>query len=76
MTCYGSLTPHENRILLLMCEGLTNKDIAKVTGFHEKTVRNTVSRILEKLHVANRTQAVLHALGHEIHSREPRSLPR
>jgi len=63
------LTPHENRILVLMCEGMSDKDIAKETGLQDRTVRNTVSRILGKLHVANRTQAVLHALGHEIRHR-------
>ncbi len=51
------LSGQENRILALIAEGLTNRDIGTRLGLSEKTVRNYVSSILAKLEVANRLQA-------------------
>ncbi len=56
------LTDREVEILKLVAEGLTNQDIAQKLVVSERTVRTHVSNILSKLHLANRTQAALHAL--------------
>jgi DNA-binding NarL/FixJ family response regulator len=51
------LSPHEERILGLIADGLTNKDIAQELHLAEKTVKNYVSSILSKLGVARRAEA-------------------
>lgn len=56
------LTQRELETLRLIARGLTNQDIAESLFVHERTVAKYVSNILNKLHVANRTQAALYAL--------------
>lgn len=56
------LTERELDILRLVAEGLSNKVIADRLDISERTARTHVSNILEKLHLANRTQATLYAL--------------
>ena len=51
------LSPHEERILGLIADGMTNKDIATELHLAEKTVKNYVSSILSKLGVARRAEA-------------------
>jgi two-component system response regulator DevR len=53
------LTPQEHKILTLIGEGLTNRQIAERLFLVEKTVRNHVTRMLAKLGVERRTQAAL-----------------
>ncbi|MCL4426412.1 MAG: response regulator transcription factor [Firmicutes bacterium] len=50
------LTDREEEILFLIGDGLTNRDIAQRLFLSEKTVRNHVSNILDKLDLRNRTQ--------------------
>ena len=58
----GSLGLRERQILGLIGEGLTNRQIGERLGLAEKTVKNYVYGLLEKLAVERRTQAaVLHA---------------
>jgi len=54
------LTPQEKRILELIGQGKTNKDIGQELYIAEKTVRNNVSRILKKINVTNRTEAAIY----------------
>jgi two-component system, NarL family, response regulator LiaR len=56
------LTDREVDILRLIARGLSNDEIAEKLFISEGTVRTHVSRILSKLHLANRTQAALYAL--------------
>lgn len=56
-----SLTPQQVRVLMMLSEGLLNKQIAFELGVSEATVKAHVSAILQKLEVENRTQAVLAA---------------
>jgi DNA-binding NarL/FixJ family response regulator len=51
------LTPQEERILDLVGEGLTNREIAERIHLSDKTVKNYVSTILQKLEVARRAEA-------------------
>ncbi len=56
------LTEREIEALRLLAEGLTNQEIAARLSLAEKTIRNRLSLIFRKLHLENRTQAVLYAL--------------
>lgn len=56
-----ALTEREADVLQHLAQGLSNREIGERLGISEWTVRTHVSHILEKLHVANRTQAALHA---------------
>lgn len=53
----ASLTDQERRILPLIAEGKTNKEIASILFLSDKTVKNYVSSILEKLGLTRRAQA-------------------
>ena len=54
----AGLSAAERRVLALVTEGRTNKEIADVVGLSEKTVRNQMTVILSKLGVERRAQAV------------------
>lgn len=53
------LTPQERRILVLVAQGLTNRQIAGEMHLAEKTVKNYVSNLLAKLGLERRTQAAV-----------------
>jgi DNA-binding NarL/FixJ family response regulator len=55
------LTEREREVLSLLAQGASNAHIARSLGLSLKTVQNYVSRILDKLQVADRTQAALRA---------------
>ena len=56
------LTRTQVQILKLIAQGLAGKQIAAHLGISEKTVRNHVSRIYRRLHIFDRSQAVLYAI--------------
>jgi two-component system, NarL family, response regulator LiaR len=56
------LTLREREVLRLLAKGCGNQDIARQLTISEATARTHVSNILNKLHVASRTQAALYAL--------------
>lgn len=53
----GRLSPHEERILRLVADGKTNREIGIELGLSDKTVKNYVSSILGKLEVGRRAEA-------------------
>ncbi len=57
----STLTPQQVRVLMMLSEGLLNKQIAYELGVSEATVKAHVSAILQKLNVDSRTQAVIAA---------------
>jgi DNA-binding NarL/FixJ family response regulator len=57
----ATLTPQQMRVLMMLKEGLLNKQIAFQLGVSEATVMAHVSAILQKLDVGSRTQAVIAA---------------
>jgi DNA-binding NarL/FixJ family response regulator len=61
-----ALTPQQVRVLMMLSEGLLNKQIAYELGVSEATVKAHVSAILQKLGVESRTQAVIAAAKIEI----------
>jgi DNA-binding NarL/FixJ family response regulator len=61
MTRMATLTPQQVRVLMMLSEGLLNKQIAFQLGVSEATVKAHVSAILQKLGVESRTQAVIAA---------------
>jgi DNA-binding NarL/FixJ family response regulator len=66
MTRLATLTPQQVRVLMMLSEGLLNKQIAFELGVSEATVKAHVSAILQKLGVESRTQAVIAAAKIEV----------
>jgi pimeloyl-ACP methyl ester carboxylesterase/DNA-binding CsgD family transcriptional regulator len=58
---FASLSPREREILTWMSEGLSNAEIAERMSISEKTVRNHVSNVFDKLGVWTRAQAIVFA---------------
>lgn len=59
VTRLSTLTPQQVRVLMMLGEGLLNKQIAYKLGVSEATIKAHVSAILQKLGVDSRTQAVI-----------------
>lgn len=55
-----SLSPQERRVLALIADGRTNKEVANEMGLAEKTVKNYLSTVFDKLHVTRRSQAAVY----------------
>ncbi len=66
MARLATLTPQQVRVLMMLSEGLLNKQIAYELDVSEATVKAHVSAILQKLNVESRTQAVIAAAKIEI----------
>lgn len=55
-----ALSPQERKVLALVAEGKTNKEIANALALSEKTVGNYLSNIFQKLQVTRRAQAAVY----------------
>jgi two-component system, NarL family, response regulator DevR len=62
----GTLSPQEERVMILVVEGKTNKEIALDMGLSEKTVKNYLSNIFQKMQVSRRSQAAVLFERHRI----------
>ena len=62
----AQLTQQEQKILLLVAEGKTNKEIASEVFLSDKTVKNYVSSILSKLNLERRAQAAAFVARHRL----------
>ena len=60
------LSERERQLLAHIAQGETNREIAHALGLSEKTVRNYVSQLLQKLHLSNRAEAAVFAVRHGI----------
>lgn len=56
------LTEREHEVLTLIGQGHSNKEIARQLSLSNKTVKNHIANIFSKLHINDRTQAVLYAV--------------
>jgi len=61
----ASLTEQERKVLEQLAEGKTNREIGTVLFLSEKTVKNYVSRILDKLGLARRAEAAAYMAKHK-----------
>ncbi len=66
------LTEQERKVLELLSEGLTNRQIGERLHLAEKTVKNYVTSVLSKLGMTRRTEAAVYAVRHEDHHDERR----
>ena len=60
------LTERERELMTLIAEGCDNKEIAARLFLAEGTVRNNISRLLEKLSLKDRTQLAVYAVKHDL----------
>jgi len=58
------LSPQERRVLALVAEGKTNKEIAAALNLSDKTVKNYLSHIFQKLQITRRSQAAAYFVKH------------
>jgi DNA-binding NarL/FixJ family response regulator len=65
-SAFIQLTEQERRVLALVADGKTNREIAQDLHLGEGTVRNYVSNILSKLGVSNRAEAAAYATKHNL----------
>ena len=61
-----SLAPQEERVLALLAEGLTNKEIAVSLQLSEKTVKNYVANMFQKLQISRRAQAAAYFVKRQL----------
>ena len=64
---FVELSPQENRVLTLIGDGLSNRQIAERLSLSEKTVKNYASQIYTKLRVERRSQAAGLATERRMH---------
>ncbi len=65
-SAFANLSHQEKHVLILVSEGKTNREIAKILFLGEGTVRNYVSSILSKLNVNNRAEAAAYAVAYNL----------
>lgn len=63
---FSKLSEQERKVLALVADGQTNREIAQNLHLGEGTVRNYVSSILSKLGVSNRAEAAAYAIKHNL----------
>jgi two-component system response regulator DevR len=65
-SAFRDLTQREMEVLLLLSQGKSNQDIADSLSLSEKTVRNHVSNLLNKLGLSNRVELATYAIKHHL----------
>ena len=65
-SAFRDLSKRELEVLLLVSQGKSNNKIAEALSLSEKTVRNHVSSLLDKLNLSNRIQLATYAVKHHI----------
>lgn len=70
------LTARQEQILLLIGDGLTNREIGDRLGVAEKTIKNSVTGLLACLNMQRRSQAAVYATIRAMASDRPQAQPR
>ena len=65
-SAFRDLSKRETEVLLLVSQGKSNREIAEALVLSEKTVRNHVSNLLDKLGLSNRVELATYAVKHRI----------
>ena len=65
-----ALTPREQEVLAMLCQRLTNAEMADRLSLSRRTIEDHVTRVLGKLNVANRREAAALAVRHGLVSRD------
>jgi len=63
---FFTVTPREKELLILVCNGLSNKEIAGKLNISVQTVKNYVSILMEKSHTRSRTQLAIVSMQMEL----------
>jgi DNA-binding NarL/FixJ family response regulator len=58
------LTPREERVVALVADGLSNREVAQELSLSEHTIKKYLFRIFDKLGISSRVELVLYALSH------------
>ena len=72
---FQALTPQERRILDLIAEGQTNRQIAETMFLAEHTVKNYITGLLRKLKMSSRTEAAIYATKLKVGKDTPEAQP-
>ncbi|MBN1955236.1 MAG: winged helix-turn-helix transcriptional regulator [Anaerolineae bacterium] len=67
----ATLTPREEKVLRLLSEGLSNKEIARALSISPRTVNFHLDNVYSKMGVHSRTEAVIHALRRGLIAQKP-----
>jgi DNA-binding NarL/FixJ family response regulator len=70
---YASLTPQERRLLNLVADGLSDREIADRLSLSERVVAKSVEDMVSKLGLQTRTQAILFAINRAFQAPDPSS---
>jgi DNA-binding NarL/FixJ family response regulator len=60
------VTSREREILILISNGMSNKEIANELNITERTVKNHITNLFKKINVCDRTQAAVYAIKNNI----------
>jgi DNA-binding NarL/FixJ family response regulator len=71
---YASLTPQERRLLNLVADGLSDREIADRLSLSERVVARSVEDMVSKLGLQTRTQAILFAINRAFQAPDPSSM--
>ena len=58
----GAITVRECRVLALLADGLSTREVAREMAYSERTIKNILQTLTSRLHLRNRTQAVAYAV--------------
>ncbi|HEY3208580.1 MAG TPA: LuxR C-terminal-related transcriptional regulator [Actinomycetota bacterium] len=72
---FTSLSPQERRLLNLVADGLTDKEIGERLSMPERAVSKYIEDMLSKLGLQTRTQAILFAINRAFQSTDPSAAP-
>lgn len=64
---YKEISESEMRVLLILCEGKINKEIAEIVHLSEKTIKNHIGRLFSKTNTQNRQELLVWAINNKVY---------